>query len=83
MSGTLKSSQKIQKQTVRYFSQHSIHCARIALTTMLALSPGHAAMEASVCNLIEDGDPVLVCENGLWGQRFADMAARHGAYNNL
>ncbi|XP_052760161.1 alanine--glyoxylate aminotransferase-like [Mya arenaria] len=47
--------------------------------TVCVSGTGHAAMEASVCNLVEEGDPVLVCENGLWGQRFADMVERHGA----
>lgn len=37
-------------------------------------------MEASVCNLVEKGDKVLVCVNGLWGDRFAEMAQRHGNY---
>ena len=39
---------------------------------------GHAAMETSVCNLLEPGETVLVCTNGLWGERFADMADRQG-----
>ena len=39
---------------------------------------GHAAMETAVCNLVEPGDKVLVCVNGLWGERFADMVQRHG-----
>lgn len=38
-------------------------------------------MEASVCNLVEDGDRVMSCVNGVWGERFADMAARHGMYD--
>jgi aspartate aminotransferase-like enzyme len=39
---------------------------------------GHAAMEAACTNLLEPGETVLVCENGLWGQRFADMCTRNG-----
>ena len=35
-------------------------------------------METSVCNMLEAGETVLVCTNGLWGERFADMAERHG-----
>ncbi|CAH1772479.1 unnamed protein product, partial [Owenia fusiformis] len=47
---------------------------------VLAVSgTGHAAMETAACNLIEDGDVVMVCNMGLWGTRFADMAERHGA----
>ena len=41
---------------------------------------GHAAMEASVCNLVEPGDTALVGVNGLWGERWAEMADRHCKY---
>ena len=34
-------------------------------------------MEASVCNLVEPGETVLVGVNGLWGDRLADMCDRH------
>lgn len=37
-------------------------------------------MEAACTNLLEPGETVLVCENGLWGQRFADMCTRNGKY---
>jgi alanine-glyoxylate transaminase/serine-glyoxylate transaminase/serine-pyruvate transaminase len=40
---------------------------------------GSAGMEAMLCNLIEPGDPVLVCINGYFGNRIADMAGRYGA----
>lgn len=40
---------------------------------------GSAAMEAGLCNFIEDGDPVLVCVNGYFGERLCDMASRYGA----
>jgi alanine-glyoxylate transaminase/serine-glyoxylate transaminase/serine-pyruvate transaminase len=40
---------------------------------------GSAAMEAAVANTVEPGDPVLVCVNGTFGLRLADMAARYGA----
>ncbi len=40
---------------------------------------GSAGMEAMVCNLVEPGDPVLVCINGYFGMRIADMAERYGA----
>ncbi|KAH9513511.1 hypothetical protein Btru_033229 [Bulinus truncatus] len=39
---------------------------------------GHAAMEASVVNLLEPGEVILICQNGIWGQRLADMADRNG-----
>ena len=40
--------------------------------------PGHAAMEAVVANLLEVGDVAVVCQNGIWGLRFADMVERNG-----
>lgn len=39
---------------------------------------GSAAMEASIANLVEPGDSVLVCTNGYFGGRLADMAKRYG-----
>ncbi|KAH3827042.1 hypothetical protein DPMN_128970 [Dreissena polymorpha] len=47
--------------------------------TLCVSATGHGAMEAAATNLVEEGDVALVCENGLWGQRFADMAQRNGA----
>ena len=40
---------------------------------------GSAGMEAALCNFIEPGDRALVCVNGFFGQRMADMAGRYGA----
>src|SRR6266851_267706 len=40
---------------------------------------GMAGMEACVVNLIEPGDRMLVCINGVFGQRMADVAQRAGA----
>ncbi|MBN1965632.1 MAG: alanine--glyoxylate aminotransferase family protein [Anaerolineae bacterium] len=39
---------------------------------------GTAAMETCVANLVEPGDKVLVCVNGYFGQRLAEMAKRYG-----
>jgi alanine-glyoxylate transaminase / serine-glyoxylate transaminase / serine-pyruvate transaminase len=47
--------------------------------TLCVSAPGHGGMEAGFCNLIEDGDVVLIAVNGLWGERAADMAKRLGA----
>ncbi|XP_041377342.1 serine--pyruvate aminotransferase-like [Gigantopelta aegis] len=47
--------------------------------TFVISGTGHAAMEASVCNLLETGDVTLSCQNGVWGERYADMAERNGA----
>jgi alanine-glyoxylate transaminase/serine-glyoxylate transaminase/serine-pyruvate transaminase len=39
---------------------------------------GSAGMEAAVASLVERGDPVLVCVNGYFSTRIAEMARRHG-----
>jgi alanine-glyoxylate transaminase / serine-glyoxylate transaminase / serine-pyruvate transaminase len=39
---------------------------------------GNAAMETAVANMVEPGDAVLVCINGYFGQRLAEMAHRYG-----
>lgn len=40
---------------------------------------GSAAMEASIANLIESGDKILVGVNGYFGHRMMDMSGRYGA----
>jgi alanine-glyoxylate transaminase/serine-glyoxylate transaminase/serine-pyruvate transaminase len=40
---------------------------------------GSAGMETCVVNLIEPGDRVVVCVNGVFGQRMTDVAERAGA----
>lgn len=40
---------------------------------------GSAAMEAAVANFVEEGDSVLICVNGYFGERLIDMATRYGA----
>lgn len=47
--------------------------------TLCVSASGHAAMETGFCNLIEDGDVVLIAMQGIWGERAADMARRLGA----
>jgi len=39
---------------------------------------GSAGMETCLVNLVEPGDPVLVCVNGLFGQRMCDIVTRVG-----
>src|SRR6516165_10395743 len=41
---------------------------------------GSAGMETCVVNLIEPGDPMIVCVNGVFGQRMVDVARRAGAH---
>jgi alanine-glyoxylate transaminase/serine-glyoxylate transaminase/serine-pyruvate transaminase len=39
---------------------------------------GSAAMEAALVNIIEPGDEILVCVNGVFGERMLDIAGRAG-----
>jgi len=59
------------------------HLLRYVFQTENALTlpisgTGTAAMEAAVANLVEPGDKVLVCVNGYFGLRIAEMAGRYG-----
>jgi alanine-glyoxylate transaminase/serine-glyoxylate transaminase/serine-pyruvate transaminase len=47
--------------------------------TMAISGTGSAGMEAAVVNLVEPGDSMLVCINGVFGARMADVAGRAGA----
>ncbi len=47
--------------------------------TLAISGTGSAGMEATVVNLIEPGDSMIVCVNGVFGGRMADVAARAGA----
>ncbi len=47
--------------------------------TMPVSGPGTAGMETCVVNLIEPGDTVIVCQNGVFGGRLKAMAERCGA----
>lgn len=47
--------------------------------TMPVSGPGSAGQEACVVNLVEPGDKVLVCINGVFGGRLTEMARRAGA----
>lgn len=46
--------------------------------TLVVPGAGTAAMETAVANMVEPGDPVLVCINGYFGMRIAEMARRYG-----
>ncbi|HEX2473744.1 MAG TPA: alanine--glyoxylate aminotransferase family protein [Lacipirellulaceae bacterium] len=46
--------------------------------TMAISGTGSAGQEATVLNLVEPGEKVLVCVNGVFGGRLADMAQRAG-----
>ncbi len=47
--------------------------------TLAVSGTGSAGMEACVCNLIEPGDEMIVCINGVFGGRMQDVAERCGA----
>jgi alanine-glyoxylate transaminase/serine-glyoxylate transaminase/serine-pyruvate transaminase len=47
--------------------------------TMAISGTGSAGMETAVVNLIEPGDAMVVCVNGVFGARMADVAERAGA----
>jgi alanine-glyoxylate transaminase / serine-glyoxylate transaminase / serine-pyruvate transaminase len=56
------------------------HVFRTENRLTLAISgTGSAGMEAVVVNLIEPGDKMLVCVNGVFGARMVDVARRAGA----
>ncbi len=47
--------------------------------TLAVSGTGSAGMEATVCNLIEREDEMLVCVNGVFGGRMKDVGERCGA----
>ena len=47
--------------------------------TIAVSGTGSAGMEAAVVNLIEPGDEMVVCVNGVFGTRMRDVAQRCGA----
>jgi len=47
--------------------------------TLAVSGTGSAGMEAAVVNLIEPGDSMIVCVNGVFGGRMVDVATRAGA----
>jgi alanine-glyoxylate transaminase/serine-glyoxylate transaminase/serine-pyruvate transaminase len=46
--------------------------------TITLAGTGMAAMEASICNVVEPGDEVIVGIHGFFGQRMAEIVERHG-----
>jgi alanine-glyoxylate transaminase/serine-glyoxylate transaminase/serine-pyruvate transaminase len=47
--------------------------------TLAVSGTGSAGMETCFANLVEPGDKVLICVNGVFGQRMTDVAGRCGA----
>jgi len=61
-------------------SERLRHCFQTqnALTFVLS-APGSIGMETSFVNLLEPGDKVLICINGVFGGRMKDICERVGA----
>ncbi|MBL7978617.1 MAG: alanine--glyoxylate aminotransferase family protein [Bacteroidetes Order II. Incertae sedis bacterium] len=49
------------------------------LLTVPVSGTGSAAMEATLANVVEPGDKILIGVNGYFGNRLVDMAGRYGA----
>lgn len=47
--------------------------------TLPVSAPGSAGMETVFCNLLEPGDKVIVCQNGVFGGRMIENVERLGA----
>lgn len=47
--------------------------------TFVVSAPGSAGMETCLVNLLEPGDECIICINGVFGGRMADIASRCGA----
>ncbi len=47
--------------------------------TFVVSAPGSAGMETCLVNLLEPGDEAIICINGVFGSRMADIAERCGA----
>jgi len=47
--------------------------------TFAISAPGSIGMETSVINLVEPGDTIIICVNGVFGGRMVSMAERAGA----
>ena len=47
--------------------------------TIPVSAPGSAGMEATFQNLLEHGDKVIVCQNGVFGGRMKEVVERCGA----
>src|SRR5512139_870287 len=44
--------------------------------TLAISGTGSAGMEAALFNFIEEGDPILICVSGFFGERMVQIAAR-------
>jgi alanine-glyoxylate transaminase / serine-glyoxylate transaminase / serine-pyruvate transaminase len=58
---------------------HRLYGANADSFTCLLAGTGSLGMEAGFANLLEPGDKVLICANGSFGYRMAEMSERLGA----
>lgn len=65
-------------------SLHMTVCNPDRRYTLMVSGTGHAGMEASIANLVEPGDTVVVGNAGIWGERVAELCRRyHGVLHGL
>ncbi|MDT0619322.1 alanine--glyoxylate aminotransferase family protein [Salinisphaera sp. P385] len=73
----------LDPEFIRLMDQIKAHLRAVFLTdndlTMPISGPATAGQEATIVNLLEPGDKVVVCVNGVFGGRLAEMARRAGA----
>lgn len=50
--------------------------------TLAVSASGHGGMEASIGNLLERGESILIVKSGIWGERAEDIANRLGLQVN-
>ena len=58
---------------------HTLYGANSSAFTCLLAGTGSLGMEAGFANLLEPNDSVLICANGSFGYRMAEMSERLGA----
>jgi len=63
-------------EEVKTLLQYAFQTSNVA--TLPISAPGSAGMEACLANLIEPGDKVVVCRNGVFGARMGDIVERLG-----
>ena len=61
--------------------RHVFHTSNFM--TLPLSSTGTGAMEAACANVLEPGDTMVVCRNGYFGHRMADIARRCGAETHV
>ncbi len=68
----IKIMRRVQDELRHVFGTKNFHTIPISGT-------GTAGIEAAFANLVEPGDRVLICVNGVFGERMAEVAGRAGA----